>query len=458
MIAKPAYEKYLERLERTILHPLFHTVKGYYAFVFLLLAIIGWGLYAYSTQLRTGLGVTGMGDTVIYGLYIVNFVFFIGISYAGALVSAILRLTNAGWRSPITRMAELIAVGGLTDGALQPIIDLGRPDRVWHIFAYGRFQSPLLWDIIAIITYLVGSFIYLYLPLIPDLALVRDRLAQKTSSLKYKMYSLFAIGWQDTPEQRRKLNKAIGIMAILIIPLAVSVHTVVAFIFSMTLRPGWDSTIYGIYFVIGAVFSGTAVLIIIVAIFRRVYHLEEYITEKHFRYLSYILLIMLFSYLYLTVTEYLTIGYKMVDGERELLFSILMGKNAPFFWLFTIGGLIIPAFLVITARRKTIPMILTAAILVVIGMWVKRYVIVIPTLEVPLMPFEFGTYAPTWVEISIGAATLAGFSIMITLAAKFMPLISVWEMKEQAEQKHPTETSTGREAKEDRPSPEVRSP
>jgi molybdopterin-containing oxidoreductase family membrane subunit len=450
-------ENYLERLEHAVLRPIFHTTKGYYAFVFLLVAIIGWGLYAYSTQIRNGLGVTGMGDTVIYGLYIVNFIFFIGISYAGALVSAILRLTNAGWRNPITRIAELIAVGGLTDGALQPIIDLGRPDRVWHIFAYGRFQSPLLWDIIAIITYLAGSFIYLYLPLIPDLALVRDRLAHKTNSLKYKLYSLFAIGWQDAPEQRRKLNKTIGIMAILIIPLAVSVHTVVAFIFSMTLRPGWDSTIYGIYFVVGAVFSGTAVLIIIVAIFRKVYHLEEYITEKHFRYLSYILLIMLFSYLYLAFTEYLTVGYKMVDGEHQLLSSLLVGNNAPFFWLFTIGGLIIPAILVIFVRqRRAIPMIVAAAILVVIGMWVKRYVIVVPTLEVPLMPFEFGTYTPTWVEISIGFSTLAAFSIMITLAPKFMPVMSFWEMKERVEEKGLAEPEITAEAGKDKPRPEAR--
>lgn len=428
-----AIESFQERLERVCLAPMVHTGATYKAFVVLLLVTVAWGLYAYSTQLRWGLVTTGLGDQVMYGVYIVNFVFFIGISYAGALVSAILRLTNAGWRSPITRMAELIAVGGLTDGALQPIIDLGRPDRAWHIIAYGRFQSPLLWDIIAIMTYLVGSLIYLYLPLIPDFALARDRLGQTASGFKRRIFTLFAAGWQDTPEQRRRLNRAVGIMAILIIPLAVSVHTVVAFIFSMTLRPGWNSTIYGIYFVVGAVFSGTAVLLIVIAIFRKVYHFEEYIKEKHFRYLGYMLLALLILYLYLAFTEYLTVGYKLEEGEEQLLTLLIQGRNAPWFWFFGIGGMIVPAFLLIFSKVKTIPMVLAAAILVVVGMWVKRYIIIVPTLEVPLMPLEFGRYSPTWVEISIGLATLAGFSVMVTLAAKFMPLISVWEVKEEAE-------------------------
>jgi len=426
-------ESYSERLERVVLHPLFHTRRGYYFFVLFLLAVVAWGFYAYYNQVRYGLTVTGMGDVVIYGFYIVNFVFFIGISYAGALVSAILRLTKAGWRTPITRIAELIAVGGLTDGAIQPIIDLGRPDRVWHIFAYGRFQSPLLWDIIAIITYLVGSFIYLYLPLIPDFALIRDRLGQGTSTFKRRFYTLFALGWRNGVEQRQRLEKAIGIMAILIIPLAVSVHTVVAFIFSTTLRPGWNSTIYGIYFVIGAVFSGTAVLLIAIAIFRKVYHLEEYITEKHFRNLGYLLLVLLLTYFYLTFTEYLTVGYKLEGGEKELLELVVLGRNAPWFWLFFISSIVVPAVLIIFSRRKTIPLVVTAAVLVVIGMWLKRFIIVVPTLQVPLMPFEFGTYTPTWVEISIGAATLAGFVLMFTLAAKFIPSISIWEVTSDSE-------------------------
>ena len=189
-------------------------------------------------------------------------------------------------------------------------------------------------------------------------------------------------------------------MAVLIIPLAVSVHTVVAFIFSMTSRPGWNSTIYGVYFVVGAIFSGTAVLLVVMAAFRKAYHLEEYITEKHFRYIGYMLLALLLGYFYLTFTEYLTPGYKLHIEEKHLLELVLLGSNAIWFWLFMIGGLFVPFLLILFSRIRTIPMIVTAAGLVALGMWIKRFIIVVPTLEVPLMPFDFGTYTPTWVELS----------------------------------------------------------
>jgi molybdopterin-containing oxidoreductase family membrane subunit len=181
------------------------------------------------------------------------------------------------------------------------------------------------------------------------------------------------------------------------------------------------------------VFSGTAVLLIIIAIFRSVYHLQEYITEKHFRYLGYIMLVMLFTYFYLAFTEYLTAGYKLESGDKQLLSLVLTGNNAPWFWMFVILGMVVPAFLLILSRRKAIPMVVIAAVLVVIGMWLKRFIIVVPTLEVPMMPFEFGSYSPSWVEVSIGFATLAGFALMITLAAKFLPLMSAWELQEQHE-------------------------
>jgi len=441
-VARPgeSYTQYYQRLESVVLRPLGHTTPQYRAFVFLLVLAIGWGLYAYLVQLRYGLLATGARDVVMYGYYIVNFVFFIGISYAGALVSAILRLTHAAWRSPITRISELIAVGGLTDGALQPIIDLGRPDRVLNIVVYGRFQSALLWDLIAITTYLAGSFIYLYLPLIPDFARLRDRMKPGAKGIRARLYTWLAVGWQNTLEQRHRLDRAIAIMAVAMIPLAVSVHTVVAFIFSMTLRPGWNSTIYGFYFVIGAVFSGTGMLLIIIAVIRRACHFEEYITEKHFRYLGYLFLTMLLLYLYLAFTEYLTPAYKVAGEDKSLLTLLWLGPNAPWFWTFVVGGLIVPGLLLIFSRRHTIGKVLLAAVLVVIGMWLKRFVIVVPTLEVPLMPLDFATYAPSWVEISIAVGTLGGFLIMITLAAKFMPLISLWEMEEHARTEKPGES------------------
>ena len=186
-------------------------------------------------------------------------------------------------------------------------------------------------------------------------------------------------------------------------------------------------------FVIGAVFSGIATIIIVMAIFRRVYHLEEYITEKHFRYLSYLLLVMLFFYLYLVMTEYLIIGYKLEAEEKHLLELLFLGKAAPLFWFFIVGGFVAPAFLLIFRIGKTIPRIIAASVLVNLAMWVTRYLIVVPTLETPIMPGGFGSYTPTWVEWSITGGAFAIFALVFVILVKVIPIISIWEVAEEAE-------------------------
>ncbi len=422
-----------ERLERTALSPLCRTGTGYYVFVLSLLAVVGLGIYAYIVQIHYGLLSTGMHDVVLWGLYIGNFVFFLGIAMAGTVISAILRITRAGWRTPITRMAEVVTVAALLIGALMPIIDLGRPDRLWHLFAYGRFQSAIMWDVIVIITYLTGSLIYLYLPLIPDFALMRDRLGRAASAVKQKAYTLLAAGWRNTPEQQHRLDKSIGTLALVIIPMAALTHTVASFIFSWMMRPGWNSTIFGIYFVIGAIFSGIATILIVMAVFRKFYHLEEYITERHFHNLSYLLLASLFIYMYLVGTEYLTVGYNMMVEEKHLLELLMVGQNAVWFWLFIGAGFIIPAVLLTVQRGPAVPRIVTAAVLVNIAMWLKRFIIVVPALQVPLMPFEFSTYTPSWVEWSITAGAFAGFMLIFAVSVKLVPIISIWEVAGEIE-------------------------
>jgi molybdopterin-containing oxidoreductase family membrane subunit len=250
------------------------------------------------------------------------------------------------------------------------------------------------------------------------------------------------MGWRNTPEQRHRLEKAIGIMAVTIIPVAISVHTVVSYVFSMTLRPGWDSTVFGVYFVIGAIFSGIAGIIIVMAIFRKLYHLEEYITERHFRNLGLLLLTALLLYFYLTVGEYLTVGYKMEETEMALLESLFTGNNAIWFWIFAVGGMAVPAVLILVKRGPTITRLVVAAVLVNIGMWLKRFVIVIPSIQVPLMPFEFGSYNPSWVEWSITLGAFAAFVLIFTIFSKFMPLISIWEVKEEFEKPEVHEPQT----------------
>ncbi len=426
-------QSFNERLERTILNPVAPTTTGYYSLLFVLLAIVAWGFYAYITQLRYGLMMTGMRDQVMWGLYLVNFVFFIGIGHAGTFISAVLRVTHVGWRAPVTRMAELVTVFSLMMGALMPLIDMGRPERVLNLFLFGRFQSPLLWDIVAITSYFTGSLIYLYLPLIPDLALMRDRLGQGASAFKRKVLTFLAVGWRNTPQQRQRLEKASWIMAVAIIPVMVSVHTVVSFVYSMLLRPGWDSTIFGIYFVIGALFSGLATVLVIMAIFRKSFHLEEYITERHFRNLGYLLLTTLFLYLYLTISDYITIGYKLKGEDKHLLELLMLGKSAFWFWFFWVAGIAAPIFLILFRRGPVIPRIITACVLITVAMWIKRFVIIIPSLQVPLMPFEFGAYSPSWVEWSITAGAFAAFILLYAIAAKFIPIVSIWEVTEEAE-------------------------
>src|SRR5512135_2399180 len=206
------------RLEERVLAPLRGTGWRYFAWLAFLLALLGWALYAYSQQLENGLIVTNLRDRISWGLYIASFVFFIGISHAGTLLSAILRVTRARWQMPITRMAEFITGVALMVAALFPAIDMGRPDRLVNMLLFGRWQSPLMWDILAILTYLTGSLIYLYLPLIPDFALCRNRLGPKAPAWRRAFFTITAVGWNGTPGQRRALERAMSIMMIVIIP------------------------------------------------------------------------------------------------------------------------------------------------------------------------------------------------------------------------------------------------
>ncbi len=390
--------------------------------------VVAWGIFAWIWQLKHGLAVTGLNNHVSWGFYLTNFVFFIGISHAGTLVSAILRLTHAEWRRPITRLAEMITVVALVIGASMVVTDMGRPDRLQFVLVHAHLRSPILWDVLSISTYIAGSLLYLYLPLVPDLAILRD--AAVGGRIRRRLYSVLSLGWHAVPEQRRLLVRAIGIMAIVIVPVAVSVHTVVSWVFGMTLRSGWNSTIFGPYFVVGAIFSGIAGIIVVMAIFRRAYHLEEFITELHFKYLGTLLLVLGILYAYFTLSEYATVGFKMEVGSATLLSALLVGQYAPYFWFFTICGLITPIVLLSVPRTRTIKWIVTAAALVNMGMWLKRFVIVIPSMAVPLMPYEWGSYRPTWVEWSITAAAFAGFALLFVLFARVFPVISVWEVEE----------------------------
>jgi len=417
------------RLEKRLMLPLVRFGPRFWIFTAALLAVIAWGAYAYSVQLREGLAVTGMRDRVSWGLYVSTFVFFIGISHAGTLVSAILRVTHAEWRKPITRLAEAITAFALIVGATMVIIDLGRPDRLQNVLLYGRIESPILWDFISISFYLAGSLIYLYLPLIPDLGTLRDKMPRRARIRRW-LYSRLAARWGDTPEQRAHLDRAIAVMAVLIIPVAVSVHTVVSWIFGMTLRVGWQSTIFGPYFVVGAIFSGIATIIIVMAAVRWLFHLEKQILPVHFRNLGLMLLALDIALMYFTLSEYLTASYMGASRDASWLSLLASGPYAPMFWGMVFGGFLAPALILGITRARMVRWTVIAAVLANVGMWFERYLIVVPSMAAPQMPTEVATYWPTWVEWSILAAAVAGFTLLLVIFSKLFPVVSIWEVQE----------------------------
>ncbi len=418
------------RLESRAFKPLSGTGLRYYAWLGLLLLVIGWALYAYYQQIQQGLFVTAMRDRISWGLYIASFVFFIGISHAGTLLSAILRATQARWQMSITRMAEFITVVALLVGGLFPLIDLGRPDRLLNLIVYGRWQSPLLWDVFAICTYLVGSTLYLYLPLVPDFALCRDRLGAGAPGWRRWFFTTAAIGWHGRASQRKALDRAMTVMMVVIIPVAVSVHTVVSWIFAMTLREPFNSTIFGAYFVAGAIYSGIAALVLLMAVLRRLLRLEEYVTETQFLNLGYLLAAFSLIMGYMNLSEYVTTGYKMVEGAPFHFYQLMVGPFAGLFWFYILGGLLAPGLLILLPRSRNTRGVITAAVLVLVAMWVERYLIVVAGFRVPLMPYEPADYLPTWIEVSILAGAFALFALIISVFAKLFPVVSVWEVVE----------------------------
>ncbi len=416
-----------------LLRPVMKTGKGWYLTVTVSGLVLLAAILSFAYQVYRGIGVWGLNRPVFWAFDITNFVFWIGISHAGTLISAILRVTGAEWRRPVTRCAEAITVFALMIGAMFPIVHLGRPWLFYWLAPYPNsrglwpnYRSPLLWDFFAINTYLLGSLIYLYLPLIPDLALVRD----KTKGLRHRIYSAASLGWRGTQLQWKRLEKAVGVMAVVIIPVAVSVHTIVSWDFAMTIRPMWHSTMFGPYFVAGAIFSGIAALIIAMAIIRKVFHLETFLKPIHFNNLGLLLLTMSLLWFYFTFAEYLTTYYGNEPAEKAVFQSKVSGAYSPLFWAMIACCFFIPVPILAIKKLRTIAGTVIASVGVVIGMWLERFLIIVPTLAQPRMPFNWGSYRPTWVEIVITAGTFGYFVLLYAIFTKVFPIVAVWEYKE----------------------------
>ncbi len=423
------------------LRPFRRPGPGYWLLLAVLTAMVALGVTAWIVQLRRGLGVSGFNDHAFWSIDLADVVTFIGVSYGGAVISAVLRLTGAAWRAPLSRLAEATAVVTVLIGGALIFPHLGRPERIWELVTRPNFSSPVFWDFVAISTYTIGSIIFFVLPLFPDLAILhgahRERIGWRA-----RLYAAFSRGWAGTPRQRRVLSGALGLTAIMIIPLAVSVHSVLAWAFSLVSRPWWHESIWAPYFVVAALYSGVALVILVVAGFRRAYHLEQFITQRHFVRLGFILAAFAAAYLYLTFADILPDAYV---GERDTtaVFQLLLaGRFAPYFWTFVVAAGVLPLLLVAIPRTRTIPGMVVAAAFVVPAMWLKRMIMVTGPATYDRITSAFGAYHFTWVFISITLAATAAIPLLLMLLFRVVPLLAIDEIEEIGETGHPAPLRT----------------
>ena len=417
-----------QRIANDLLRPLGRTSWRFYVLVAMLGSIVLMGAVVWIAQAYHGFGVTGIRSPVFWGFYVTNFVFWIGISHAGTLISAILRLVNARWRRPVTRSAEAITVFALMIGAMFPIIHLGRPWLFFWLVPYPNdrliwpnFRSPLVWDFFAITTYLIGSSLFLILPMIPDFALIRDR----SSGWRRRIYGWLGLGWQGTAKQWHRLESAMQIMAIAILPVAVSVHTIVSFDFSMAVVPMWHSTIFGPYFVAGAIFSGIAALILAMAFLRRFLHFQAVPAPGPLREPGQA------SPHDEPAVDLLRCrrASHCADGnnpeEMAVFWATQRGRYAPLYWTMVVCNFVVPFALLSIRRLRTIVGCVVVSVSVLIGMWLERFLIIVPSLAHKALPYSWGTYQPQPIEIIITISTFAAMALLFALFAKFIPVISI---------------------------------
>lgn len=406
-----------------------------------LIAIILWGLYALWIQLTQGHIVTGMRDHVVWGIYIVNFIFFIGLGYSGSVIAALLFFGNIKWRTPIVRVATVMMVIATIIGPIYILMEIGRLDRIHHLFIYARLQSPIMWDVIAVMTYLIGCIMFFYLRVIRDFSFMSKK--EVFSETRRKLYKWLSINYNEMPEQDRLLKQSNYILGALIIPIAILVSSILSWIFGMTLRPGWHSSIFGPYFVLAAVYSGIGVVTIILYIYRSVYNLQDYITEKHFTYLGYALIVFGAGYGYFTFSEYFTDWYTSKEWNArliEMLFDPEKYGWATFFT--TVGGILLPLIVIGFPQLRSVKSIAAVSVVMVVAMWAKRYLIIIPTLENTLIPMqeirpEVASYSATWVEWALIAASFAGFAFLFTWITRFVGILPIYTSVELQEESEP---------------------
>jgi molybdopterin-containing oxidoreductase family membrane subunit len=384
-------------------------------------------------QVYRGLGVAGYAHPVFWGAYIVTFVFWVGIAHAGTLISAILYLFRAKWRNAINRSAEAMTVFAVLTAAQFLGIHVGRIWKSYFILPYPNqralwvnFKSPLLWDTFAISTYATISILFLYVGLIPDLAIARDR----ASGWRKALYTVLALGWQGTARQWKAHNRSVLHLSGLATPLVLSVHSVVSWDFAMSIVPGWHATIFAPYFVAGAIFSGFAMVLTMMIPVRRIFGLEEYITDYHFENMARFLLLTSLIVGYAYLAEYFIAWYSGVEAEQTSFWLRAFGPYWISAWVMIICNAVAPQILWFKKARTHIPTLFILSVIINIGMWFERYVIIISGLSREYDPAVWGLYTPSWPELIVVAGSFGFFCHFFLLFLKVFPVVAIAEVKE----------------------------
>src|SRR5437867_1022368 len=409
------------------------TPRGWYlgfGVAFVLVMVL---LYALGKLMMVGTGIWGVNRPVGWGFAIINFVWWIGIGHAGTLISAILLLLKQTWRTSINRFAEAMTLFAVACAGLFPLIHVGRPWLAYWLFPYPntmgiwpQFRSPLVWDVFAVSTYATVSLLFWFVGLIPDLATLRDRSRKRLPKV---IYGMLAMGWRGSTRHWHRYETAYLLLAGLSTPLVLSVHTIVSFDFAVGIIPGWHATIFPPYFVAGAIYAGFAMVLILAIPIRAIYRLEDFITLRHLDNMAKIILVTGLLVAYGYMMEAFMGWYSANRYEEFMILNRMRGPYAPLYWSLIACNALAPQVFWLKRARSSIPVLFIVAIIVSIGMWLERFIIVITSLHRDFLPSSWGMYDPTIWDWATFLGTIGLFVSLIFLFVRFVPMISIFEMR-----------------------------
>jgi molybdopterin-containing oxidoreductase family membrane subunit len=423
----------ISQIERDTLGSMTRTSWRYWLGLAAAASMVVLGGWAWSTMLRRGLVITGLNSPIMWGSLITTFVFFIGVSHSGTLVSAILFFTRSPLRAAVGRSAEGMTVIAILTAGLYPVIHIGRSWLFFFVLPYPNqrqlwpnFRSPLTWDVFAICSYVTVSALFVYMGMLPDLAL----LARRVTGWRRLLYRTLSLGFSGTDGEWCLFERAYPIFAGIVIPLAISVHSVVSWDFAMTLMPGWHSAIFAPYFVAGAIFSGIAMAILLLSALRRGFGLGRYIKEAHFDLLAKLMLAMSLVMTFVYATEFFMAFYRGDSTEAELFRWRATGAYAPVFWLVVVCNSVVPLVCFWQRARRRLSVLILVSVLVTIGMWFERFLFIVTTLAHNFDPFSWRMYTPTLRELAVCLGGFGWFVMLFLLFIKIFPSMSVAETME----------------------------